>query len=303
MNKKNIIITIVVVILCAGLFLSYKKITDTYRKNLEEVRLQEKDAWKKKVDSLTDKVNSLEKEISNLSGTGSPEMAPKEEAKEGGIQGKAAKTSGEPVKIDDVERSIASFFLHLDDEDYIKKFNLKGSTYNEYEKIIVKLSRKPPLIGSETASMYNMFVNLAHFYRVLGKKDLFLIKDVLTSEGNSIESIMKDFYIWYTSEPQKDKVKGIPSFKVLYDYSSYFLDTIGGRSYLMRRDSEIRLLVTYYSVLILDRANELKKNSNGIDIRPFIRLLNMDIPAYSGLKYQKEYMNTLAELSTKYGLE
>jgi hypothetical protein len=36
----------------------------------------------------------------------------------------------------------------------------------------------------------------------------------------------------------------------MYEYASY-LNTLGGRSYLMRRDSKVRLLTTYYCILVL----------------------------------------------------
>ena len=196
-----------------------------------------------------------------------------------------------------------SFFVHLDQQEYIKDFNFEGSSYNEYEEVIQKISEKTPLLGNETESLYNMFLNMAHFYRVLGARRLSIIKEVITRENEDIESTMRDFYLWYTYDGQdRKRIKGRPSPQVLYEYAGFFLNTIGGRNYLMRRESKIRMLTSYYSVLILDRANDMKQNPNGIDIRPYIRLLISDLSNKSGLLFHYEYMKNLKRLKEKYNI-
>jgi hypothetical protein len=86
----------------------------------------------------------------------------------------------------------------------------------------------------------------------------------------------------------------------MYEYASFFMNTLGGRSYLMRRDSKARLLTTYYSILILDRANDKGMNPNGIDIRPLIASTASDIRNQKGLIYQKAYLAELSRLAEKY---
>ena len=98
----------------------------------------------------------------------------------------------------------------------------------------------------------------------------------------------------------EEKIKGRPSLSVLYDYAGYFLNTLGGRSYLLRRDSKIRILSMYYCVLILDIANDKGLNSNGIDIRPHIALTFNDISNQIGFAHQKAYLNELGNLKRKY---
>ena len=70
----------------------------------------------------------------------------------------------------------------------------------------------------------------------------------------------------------------------------------------MRRDSKIRILTSYYSVLILDRANDMKQNPNGIDIRPYLRLVISDLSGKSGFIFHYEYMKTLKKLEGKYNI-
>ena len=86
----------------------------------------------------------------------------------------------------------------------------------------------------------------------------------------------------------------------MYEYSAFFLNTLAGRSYLLRRDSKIRILTGYYSVLILDRANEEQLNSGGLDIRPSIKSLLSDLQTQTGLIHQKEYIAELEKLADKY---
>jgi hypothetical protein len=164
-----------------------------------------------------------------------------------------------------------------------------------------KLSKKLPIVSGETDSLYNLFLNIAHFYRVLGKKRVFLIREILKNESEILESVMRTFHLWYMLENDaEEKLKGRPSLSVLYDYAGYFLSTLGGRSYLLRRDSRIRILSTYYCVRILDIANDKGLNSNGIDIRPHIELTFNDISNQIGLVHQKVYLIELENLKRKY---
>ena len=149
-----------------------------------------------------------------------------------------------------------------------------------------------------------MFLNIAHFYRALGSERLSMVKDVLTHENENIESTMRDFYLWYTYDSKdRKKIKGRPSQQVLYEYAGFFLNTIGGRNYLMRRDSKIRMLASYYSLLIMDRANDMKQNPNGIDMRPYIRLVISDLSGKSGFIFHYEYMKNLKRLEEKYNIK
>ena len=105
------------------------------------------------------------------------------------------------------------------------------------------------------------------------------------------------------SLPGADREKtGQPTLKTLYTYSGFFLNTLAGKSYLLRRNSKIRLLTTYYSVLILDRANDEQLNPVGIDIRPYIEFLLNDLQNQIGLIHQKQYLSELEKLADKYKL-
>jgi hypothetical protein len=129
-----------------------------------------------------------------------------------------------------------------------------------------------------------------------------LTRDVLQNESEILESAMQTFYLWATYETGDNAITGQPALKTLYTYSAFFLNTLAGRSYLLRRDSKIRILTTYYSVLILDKANDEQLNPGGIDIRPRIEILLNDLQTQIGLIHQKQYLTELQQLAAKYKL-
>jgi hypothetical protein len=78
------------------------------------------------------------------------------------------------------------------------------------------------------------------------------------------------------------------------------LNTNGGRACLFRRSPGLRLLVTYYSILIIHRADKKGYNTYGIDIFPFIDSLRDEISRYPDFQFQKDYMEKLNEIESFY---
>lgn len=306
MKKKSIIIISIVIILGLGL-LGFYLLQSGEKEGDSVIGDREKAEWDNKEKKLLNRITELEDEISSLSENNTTVRQPVVKEDDEGYLSQdeiPGEIPAEAVNIDDIELRIANFFLHLDGQEYIKKYSLKNRAYNEYEDVIERLSLKTPFITNETESLYNMFLNIAHFYRVIGKDRISLIRDVLANENDDIETLMRDFYHWYTHEFEKKKrKKGRPSPEVSYEYSVFFLNTIGGRNYLMRRNSKLRILAGYYSILFLDKANDLKLNVHGTDIRPYLRIIYDDISTFSGFKYQKEYTAQINLLKNKYNIE
>ena len=115
---------------------------------------------------------------------------------------------------------------------------------------------------------------------------------------------MSTFFQWFTADsggPAQSADR--PSSAVMYEYAGYLLNTLGGRSYLLRRNPKVRALATYYCVLVLDMANERELNSKGIDIRPYLKSSLLEIKNQIGLIHQKKYIAKLSELNLKYQTE
>jgi hypothetical protein len=86
----------------------------------------------------------------------------------------------------------------------------------------------------------------------------------------------------------------------MYDYAGFFLQSMGGRSYLFRREPGIRMLTLYYSLLVLDQANRDGLNAEGIDIGPPVELLIREIRYSRRLSDRQKYLDTLKEIQGRY---
>ncbi len=207
------------------------------------------------------------------------------------------------ITIADIERQIMAFFKYLDSQEYVAAYKLEGGTYQQYYQAIKGLSSNPPLIVGETESLHTLYRNMSHFFRVIGKTQIGLTKDVLKNESDILESAAATFYLWFTmNSASGETLKGRPSLEMLYRYSGFFLNTLSGRNYLLRRDSRTRILTTYYCILILDKANDAALNSGGIDIRPHIRSAAAEISIRGGFINKDHYLSELNRLEEKYQL-
>ena len=297
---KIIKYSVLVLLICVVAYFSYSLITGYYQKKIESVKNQEQKASQEQVESLKEEVSELEVEIKELKGQ---EIPMNNIERLFGYRSSLLSLEEKALTFEEIEQMIMAFFSYIDEKGYIEKNNLTGSAYSQYETLINDMSDNVPFISGETENLYNLLQNTAHFFRVLGKERISLIKDILTEESDIIEFAMKLFYTWYTYEDENGKMmKDQPSLQVLYDYAGFFMESLGGKSYLLRRDSRVRILTSFYSVLIIDIANDNKLNSHGIDIRPHIKTTINDITDYIGLNDKREYLSVLEKLEIKYNI-
>ncbi|MFO7932345.1 MAG: hypothetical protein ACQETG_02455 [Thermodesulfobacteriota bacterium] len=215
---------------------------------------------------------------------------------------------GEPVlKGEDrgcprMERQLVSFFDYLDTKHDIGSED--KAAYEIFEEMIEDLAQTPPLVTGEARNLSNLLKNRAHFFRVLGKDRIELAIAVLRSDRDVLEHAMNNFYRYLVSEKCCKEYFGtcIPE-ETLYEYAAFFLDTLAGQGYLMRRDAGIRTLSLYYSLLVLDRAADQGINRHGIDIRPRIDDALNEVEATGGLRFKKRYISRLQDLKQKYRTE
>ena len=308
MDRSAKIIVAIVVILASAFFI-YIKFASWHASKLETTVKQETEIWRNKTEELRKEIADLKQELADVKGQNAPpdklaEVFGEEQSKVGEatqqLDGKIPDGEKQP-SFAEIEDRIMAFFSYMDNQEYVQSYKFKEGTYHQYQIALKKLSSKPPIVTGETSSLYNVVLNLAHFYRVMGKKSVLLIKQLLQNESEVIESVMRTFYLWFTMDDEgHSSVQGRPSMKNMYDYCGFFLNTLGGRSYLLRRDPKVRTLTTYYCVLTLDKANDDELNSSGIDIRPYIESSLMEIENQTGLVHQKEYLATLNNLRLKY---
>jgi cell division protein FtsB len=306
-RSAKIIVAIVVIVVSA--FFIYSKFAGWHASKLETTVKQERKSWRDKTDQMKQEIATLKQELAVVKGQavsqdklaevfGEAQQEDKKVAQQ--LTGKISEGKKQP-SFAEVEGHIMAFFSYMDDQEYVQSYKFKEGTYHQYQIAIKKLSSKLPIITGEISSLYNIVRNVAHFYRVMGKERVLLIKQLLQNESEVIESVMRTFYLWFTMDDEGQfTVQGRPSMRNMYEYAGYILNTLGGRSYLLRRDPKVRTLTTYYCVLMLDKANDEELNSKGIDIRPYIGSSLMEIENQTGFVYQKEYLTKLSELKLKY---
>ncbi|MFZ5798042.1 MAG: hypothetical protein C4563_06245 [Desulfobulbus sp.] len=194
-------------------------------------------------------------------------------------------------------RKLHEFFRYLDQQEYPARSSLNGSSQAHFIDMAKRLLANPPVVSRETDDLYTILQNTAHFFRVIGKDNILLVKNILEREKDKIEEVAGDLYQWLITEGCREELLPFsPPLAEVYEYAGFFLNTIGGRSYLFRRDSRTRLLINYYSILIVDRANALGVNRHGIDLRQPVSLLIQEIESSTLLLRKESYLERLYQL-------
>jgi hypothetical protein len=296
--ERAIKILIIVVVLGIIGYVTYAQIGKWNKKRLDTALKQEQEEWQKKTDNLEGKIAELQEELAQQR----DELIPKEKLVEVfGEETEVISPEKKEVSCEELERQIMAFFTYLDKKEYIKSYKLDEGTYELFMQMVNQLSKKPPIVTGEMKDLANLIRNMAHFYRVVGKKGIELSKMIIRNEPEVIEPVMAALFGWFTAgNCCNEKTKGCPSFEILYEYAGFFLNTLAGKSYLLRRDSKVRILTSYYCVLIVDRANDETLNRHGIDIRPHIDFLFYDIINQRVLVNKKQYLGKLVSLKEKY---
>jgi hypothetical protein len=199
-------------------------------------------------------------------------------------------------------QTINDFYIHLDRQPYLKTFKLKESSRVHFSHLLQKLIDHPPVVADETNDLFTLLKNTAHFFRILGKDNIIMLKGILDHEKSSFENILKTFYALtdYPEALAREYSLTLPR-DALYDYAGFFLNTMGGRLYLFRRDSISRMAVSFYSILLMDRAGDEGANKYGIDLRPSIDSLISEIENTGNkLLLKEKYLDTLYDLKEKY---
>jgi len=213
----------------------------------------------------------------------------------------APKSSPKEDSCAQVEKNITEFFRYLDQKEYVQNPGSKIDTYMRFRKILNRLAEQPPVPAGEGTDPTIIIKNIYHFYRVLDRKDLGLIRQIINKEKETLEFNLEMFFRWVGLGdrcPDPDGVR--PSMEMLYKYAGFFINTTGGRACLFRRSSDIRLLVSYYCLLIINEADKKGGNSDGIDILPYIEPIREEILLHPHFHFQSEYINKLDSLERYY---
>ena len=279
-------------------------------KKHEERKVQERKVEETKTEE-TEAEATKEKEKKTSAGKpaptqeeGAPQVAAKTPWRGEPTLPDAAK-EGRPTEREDycnkIEKGVQDFFTYLNKERYVRNLEADMNSYERFKGVMIKLSSEPPVPAGENMDTLIMTRNIYHFYRLLESEDIRLIREIMRNEADSLELNLDIFYKWLMlGEHCPDPEKTRPSLEVLYQYAGFFLNTIGGRAYLYRRPLNVRLLISYYSLLIVHKADKKGKNSYGIDVFPEVTPLAREISLYPDFHFQNEYILQLTQLQNYY---
>jgi len=297
MDKTVKILVVLFAVLGIGMF-GYHWFSQWHTKTVDQALLMEKEKHLDRIAQLENEINQLKEELdarlqslpsktelSNVFGVAKP-MAP---------------LAPDDIDCDKITRQVVAFFQYLDSKAYLIWPGNEMRAEELFDQLSKELAATPPINVGEMDHLYSLVRNVTHFYRVLGKDRIDLVKEILSSENAVLEPAMAVMFAWMTTCGQPvTKTGQQPALGTLYQYAHFFLNTLGGRSYLLRRDTKQRMLINYYALLIIDKANDLKLNSYGLDIRPHLDYVFYDINNQKGLIYRQRYLTKLTALQSKY---
>ncbi|MCB2214659.1 MAG: hypothetical protein KQH59_01200 [Desulfobulbaceae bacterium] len=246
---------------------------------------------------------SLPSETSGrLSDTALPTIAPIGRTENEGRDQSAAEETSRETGCARLADPVENFFDTLDTRPYLHAFQLDERSSSYFPQLIQKLVDNPPVVTGETDDLFTILQNTAHFFRIIGKKNILVLKGILDRERDTFEQVLADFY-QLTDYPDclQQRFDLEIGDEPLYQYAGFFLNTMGGRLYLFRRDSMSRMVVVYYAILTIDQANREGRNKYGIDVGPAIdRLINEIESSNIDLRLRDRYLETLYGLEGKY---
>ena len=206
-----------------------------------------------------------------------------------------------PMSCSQAAGKLRGFIDGLEKKEYRKQLNLKQPLRKKLDSLKDKLAAKPPAVVRETDDLYTVISNTAHFFRVIGKDNIQLLKTLLEQEQGNLEDTAAALHAASIGPDCPADTIQVP-FNTAYEYSVFFLNTIGGRSYLFRRDAKVRLLINYYALLLIDEAGSKNLNTHGTDISSLVQPLIREIEATNQLARKKEYLAKLRGLAERHPL-
>jgi len=197
----------------------------------------------------------------------------------------------------ELQEAVSDFFSYLDEQPYAEGVLTGTDSWTVFKNAVSKLSEHPPASAGEGLDPMVMSKNVYHFFRALNDRELTLAREILRNEDDTLEINLDLFFRWLMATDARSDPEGVrPSQEVLYKYSSFFMNTVGGRAYLFRRSMKLRLLVSYYAVQILHKAELEGRNKDGVDILPLARDVRYGLSLQPDLYFKDTYLDTLTEI-------
>jgi len=287
-----IVMLAIIALACATgyFYFQNKQLREEARQQLEAERASSQ----QRALDLERKMQRLEKRLRE-----DAEAPPAEALREAFEQDNATQELPGEVQAGSVQGRVMNFFRYLDSKGYTARRGLEMGSRELFMTALQRLDAARPLISGENQDLLALMKNMTFFFRTLGKDTLLTARDIAEGEAAIMELAMALFYEWldpWQPQPSAPKV----SREMMSDYAGFFLQSMGGRAYLFRRDSGVRMMVLYYSILVLDQANRDGLNSEGVDITQPLDALIQEMRYSRRLSGRHRYLENLREIRSRY---
>jgi len=199
----------------------------------------------------------------------------------------------------EISASLRALLIHLEQQPYVQAYIQGQSAQTELNRILTKLLNTPPINSNETADLLSVIRNSSHLYRVLGRKDLSFLKDIIANEHSAFEQHLATLHAWSTVDKACRDASALeielPLAKT-YEYAAFFLNTLGGQSYLSRRDATVRTLAKYYGVLIVAQAAKQSLDTYNLNLGYHLDSAINDLAHGDFLENQNLYLDRLNKI-------
>jgi hypothetical protein len=205
------------------------------------------------------------------------------------------------LKCEELEASLRAFCDAVNRGETWRDHEARQDSWRFFVDVIAAMEQRLPATGGISLQPRVIVENSFYLYRLLGKKRLEILRDLVKDEADVAEPLMGVLYRWLMAGRRCDGSQQQPQqFKAMYHYACFFLNTLGGEAYLIRRESRVRLLTEYYATLIVHDATVRGLNESGLDVRFFLPLLVNEIGTRNDLSHADEYLKTLSNLRAYY---
>jgi hypothetical protein len=198
-----------------------------------------------------------------------------------------------------VREDLLTICHQLDSRSYLQSREFQKGSFDLIKEVVEALANNPPIASGEMLRYESITANVFHIFRTLGKNRTSLLVDILAREQAVAEPMAMALFRWLLANQKCGDEGGPMSFQILYDYASYFLNTLGGQAYVYRRTPRVLALTSFYALVIMDQAIQKDINPHGVDPRPHIRQCR-DLLALQDLVFRDHYLEILREMEQRW---
>lgn len=205
-----------------------------------------------------------------------------------------------PTDCEAVEAEMIRLCTALEATASWKGLTASGGSCALIREVSETLVSRPPVISSELRSYDAILSNVFHLFRVLGAERVEALAGLAGSEPELAEPAAMALYRWLVTREECAR-SGTTTIRLpaLYDYAGFLFQSIGGQAYLRRRTPRTEALVSFYALLVLDRAAEGDHNPDGVDPRPEI-LRTRQLIESQPLVFRDGYLNVLDAMEARW---